>query len=189
MLLAVALAISVWGDSTTLAISNGSDTVTGPTSSTLNFPIARGGDASYQAFLQFQTQDGTAIAGTDYSAAIGSQVFPAGASTSAIPVAIAGSNTNQSDKTFQMLLLGGGGAGMGFTPSFTAQQTFAVGTMPRFVTVADINGDGKPDLIVPNGGDATVSVLLNITAPGANTPSFAGQQTFATGIDPRAVTA
>ena len=75
------------------------------------------------------------------------------------------------------------------TPSFAAQQTFATGGYPVSVTAADLNGDGKPDLIVANYHSNTVSVLLNTTAPGATTPSFAAQQTFATGSDPRFVTA
>ena len=36
------------------------------------------------------------------------------------------------------------------TPSFAAQQTFATGNEPDSVTAADVNGDGKPDLIVAN---------------------------------------
>ena len=75
------------------------------------------------------------------------------------------------------------------TPSFAAQQTFATGSVPVSVTAADVNGDGKPDLIVANNNDNTVSVLLNTTAPGATTPSFATQQTFATGSGPHSVTA
>ena len=50
--------------------------------------------------------------------------------------------------------------------------------------MADVNGDGKPDLIVANGGSNTVSVLLNTTATGASIPSFATQQTFPTGSGP-----
>ena len=75
------------------------------------------------------------------------------------------------------------------TPSFAAQQTFATGSEPRSVTAADLNGDGKPDLIVANLNSNTVSVLLNTTAPGATTPSFASQTAFATGTDPDSVTA
>ena len=65
------------------------------------------------------------------------------------------------------------------TPSFAAPQDFAAGSQPFSVAIADLNGDGKPDLVVANIYDATVSVLLNTTAPGATTLSFAAQQTFA----------
>ena len=41
------------------------------------------------------------------------------------------------------------------TPSFAAQQTFATGSDPYSVTAADVNGDGKPDLIVANDTDPT----------------------------------
>ena len=34
------------------------------------------------------------------------------------------------------------------TPSFATQKTFATGSYPYSVTVADGNGDGMPDLIV-----------------------------------------
>src|SRR5262249_51741570 len=69
-------------------------------------------------------------------------------------------------------------------PSFATQQTFATGNAPASVAVADVNGDGKPDLLVANFNDNTVSVLFNTTAPGASAPSFAAQETFATGINP-----
>src|SRR5262249_5192747 len=70
------------------------------------------------------------------------------------------------------------------TPSFAPQQTFATGSAPSSVAVGDVNGDGKPDLLVANFGSNTVSVLLNTTAAGATTPSAAPKQTFATGAQP-----
>lgn len=67
------------------------------------------------------------------------------------------------------------------SPSYTAQQTFAVGAGPTYVAAADVNGDGKPDLLVTNSMDKTVSVLINTTANGASSASFAPQQAFAVG--------
>jgi ankyrin repeat protein len=83
--------------------------------------------------------------------------------------------------------IGGAIAGAA-TPSFAAKQDFATGAGPRSVTVGDLNGDGKLDLAVANVNSNTVSVLLNTTAPGAATPSFAAHQDFATGAGPVSVT-
>ena len=74
------------------------------------------------------------------------------------------------------------------TPSFAAQQDFATGFGPKSVAAGDVNGDGKLDLVVANFSANTVSVLLNTTAPGAATPSFAAKQDFATGTNPYSVT-
>src|SRR5437870_1509332 len=73
-------------------------------------------------------------------------------------------------------------------PSFAAKQDFATGTSPRSVTVGDLNGDGQLDLAGANVGSNSVSILLNTTAPGAATPSFAAKQDFATGAGPVSVT-
>ncbi len=90
-------------------------------------------------------------------------MIPAGSAGATIPVTVAGSTGNfPPSKTFQMLLLGGGGGSRSFMPSFSPRQTFAVGALPYSVTTADLTGDGKPDLVVANGSDpGTVSVLLN----------------------------
>ena len=46
------------------------------------------------------------------------------------------------------------------------------------MALADVNGDGKPDLVVANGNCSTVSVLL-----GNGNGTFQAQQTFASGHD------
>jgi hypothetical protein len=75
------------------------------------------------------------------------------------------------------------------TAAFATQQVFAVGISPRGLVAADFNGDGRSDLAVTNQSSNTVSVLLNMTAPGAATPSFAAQQTFDVGANPYGIMA
>jgi len=73
------------------------------------------------------------------------------------------------------------------TATFTPQVTFATGINPRSVSIGDFNGDGKPDLAVANVSSNNVSILLNTTATGAATPTFAPQVTFATGMGANSV--
>ena len=63
--------------------------------------------------------------------------------------------------------------------TFRPQQTYAVGSRPYSVAVADLNGDGKPDIVTANYGGNSVSVLLN-----NGDGTFGSQQTFATDLSP-----
>jgi hypothetical protein len=66
--------------------------------------------------------------------------------------------------------------------TFQPQHTFAVGSYPNSVAVADINGDGIPDIVTANLGNNTVSVLL-----GNGDGSFQTQQVFPAGSSPASV--
>ncbi len=66
------------------------------------------------------------------------------------------------------------------TAALTAKTDFTTGLNPASVSISDINGDGKPDLIIPSNAAATVSVLLNITTPGSTTPAFTAKTDFTT---------
>jgi hypothetical protein len=84
----------------------------------------------------------------------------------------------------------GGGWAFELVPHSTgiaAQQTFAAGTYPGPVAVADLNGDGKPDLIIASTTYGYLSVLANTTAPGATIASFAAPQTISLRSAPQAV--
>jgi hypothetical protein len=61
--------------------------------------------------------------------------------------------------------------------------SYAVGSTPDSVAVADLNGDGKLDLIIANAGSNTVSVLLGNGAGG-----FGSATSFNVGTSPASVT-
>ncbi|HEX9082469.1 MAG TPA: VCBS repeat-containing protein, partial [Holophagaceae bacterium] len=57
--------------------------------------------------------------------------------------------------------------------TFALPVRFGVGTDPSNFVLADVNGDGHPDLVVANAGDATVSVRLADPAhPGMFLPAI-----------------
>ncbi|HEY3412795.1 MAG TPA: VCBS repeat-containing protein [Armatimonadota bacterium] len=47
------------------------------------------------------------------------------------------------------------------TGSFNPPATYAVGNSPVWAVIGDVNGDGKPDIVVSNMASGTISVLLN----------------------------
>ena len=71
--------------------------------------------------------------------------------------------------------------------SFAAKVDFASGLTSVSVAIGDLDGDGKPDLVVTNAAPAvnTVSILRNTSTPGS--VSFAAKVAFATGAIPRSV--
>jgi hypothetical protein len=72
--------------------------------------------------------------------------------------------------------------------SFATKQDFATATNPGLLAIGDLDVDGKPDLIVANGLDNTVSVLRNTSTSGSiGSGSFAAKQDFTTGTNARFV--
>jgi FG-GAP-like repeat/Bacterial Ig-like domain (group 3) len=61
----------------------------------------------------------------------------------------------------KVLVVPGNGDG---TFNLAASASYPVGTNPEMLAVADVNNDGYPDLIVPNFGNGTVTVLLGSSA-------------------------
>jgi hypothetical protein len=54
------------------------------------------------------------------------------------------------------------------TPSsFDGGTGYPAGSSPGALATGDLNGDGKPDLVIANIGDSTISILQNVSDPGA----------------------
>ncbi|MFV5703336.1 choice-of-anchor tandem repeat GloVer-containing protein [Flavobacterium sp. XS2P12] len=69
--------------------------------------------------------------------------------------------------------------------SFAAKVDFATGSQPYSVAIGDLDGDGKPDLAVPNINSNTVSIYRNtITLGNIGLDSFAAKVDFNTGLLP-----
>ena len=76
--------------------------------------------------------------------------------------------------------------GTGIPAAYYRPKTdYLTGTLPFCVATADLDGDGKPDIVNVNKSSNTISVLRN-TSAGSN-PSFAAKVDFATGQEPLAV--
>ncbi len=80
------------------------------------------------------------------------------------------------------------GSGSITAGSFAPKVDFATGINPLSVAIGDLDGDGKPDLALANGGSNTVSVYRNTSTSGSITAgSFAPKVDFATGGGPWSV--
>ncbi|MBL8829124.1 MAG: VCBS repeat-containing protein, partial [Planctomycetaceae bacterium] len=73
------------------------------------------------------------------------------------------------------------------TVQWQTRRDFATGAVPSALALADLNGDGRADIVVTNAVGDNVSVLVNETATGNATAAFAAAANFASGNTPRAV--
>jgi trimeric autotransporter adhesin len=80
------------------------------------------------------------------------------------------------------------GSGSITSSSFAAKVDLTAGSHPFGIAIGDIDGDGKPDIAVPNQAAATVSVFRNTSSAGSITSSsFAAKVDFTTGSQPYGV--
>ncbi len=71
--------------------------------------------------------------------------------------------------------------------SFAAPVTFDIGSKPKKLAAADLDGDGLRDIAAVNNTTATISVLRNTSTPG--NISFAPKLVYAAGSEPFSISA
>ncbi len=107
------------------------------------FTITRFLPSGQTATVQYATSDGTAEAGSDYTAASGTLTFTPGNDTQTITIAVLGDTSDENDETFFVNLSNATGA--------VATESPGVGTIinddaPPSMSVADASGDEGDDL-------------------------------------------
>ncbi|MFY0689328.1 MAG: VCBS repeat-containing protein [Cyclobacteriaceae bacterium] len=70
--------------------------------------------------------------------------------------------------------------------SFDVKEDFTTGTAPRSIAIADLNADGKLDVITANSTASTVSVLIN-NGDETDTISFEAKLDYAVGTQPMSI--
>ncbi|HEY1773043.1 MAG TPA: FG-GAP-like repeat-containing protein [Gammaproteobacteria bacterium] len=194
---------------TQLTVADGGGTVTGSQGGTAVFQVTRTGALGFDTYVDYQIgQTGdTAVSGTDYTGSTGSLKIPAGAASANLSIPLLGStdpSLSGTTKTFTLQILGThnpvGSTDVGShnTGNFSSLDAFDVGPYPEGAVTADLNGDGKLDVITANmnsnpnadGNDpiseqyfqGSFSVLLNTTQAGAAHATFAATQNFDAGL-------
>jgi hypothetical protein len=71
------------------------------------------------------------------------------------------------------------------TVSFAARVDFTTGSLPQAVSIGDIDGDGKPELVVVNQSGNSTSVFRNTSTLGS--VGFAAKVDFVSGLGPKSV--
>jgi hypothetical protein len=69
--------------------------------------------------------------------------------------------------------------------SFAARQDFSTGANPSSVAIGDLDGDGKPDLVVTNFLSGTISLFINTSTSGSI--AFKPKADLATDLGPQTV--
>lgn len=116
------------------------------------FTVTISNASSTAASVDWATANGTALAGSDYTAANGRLTFPPGTTSQTVMVAISGDTTHEPDETFRVVLSAPAGAAIG---DGTATGTITNDDAVPAVSIADAR--------VTEGNAGTSSLAFDVT--------------------------
>ncbi len=123
---------------------------------TFTFPVSLSSPASSTVSVDYETQDGTASARSDYVLTIGTLTFQTGEQSKLISVSVNGDTSVEPDETFNVVLTSpvnatvakGTGVGTILNDDFAVDFDW---TVPDRFDGQDHNGDGIADYFAPDG--------------------------------------
>ncbi len=153
-------------------------------SATLEFTVTLDSAATATVTVEWATSDGTATAGTDYTAGSGTVTFNSGDSSQTVSVTVAGDNVDEPNETFTVTLTNPSGATLG--------DATATGTITNDDDDPTVTLVLTPATITEAGGKSTVTATLNHPSSDATTvtvsaspvsPAVAGDYTLSGNLD------
>ena len=133
--------------------------------------VTRNGDTSAASSVVYATSDGSATAGSDYTATSGTLTFAAGQTSAEIPIVITDDNAVEGDETFAVTLSNATGATLG-TPQST-QVTITDNNATPSLSVADVS--------VAEGDSATVNATFTVKLSAASSKAVTVKYATANG--------
>ena len=140
-------------------------------STTLEFPVTLDPAAAVEVRVDWATEDGTASAGTDYTAANGTLTFNAGETEKTVTVTVAGDDVDEADETFTVTLSGASGATLGrATATGTIRDDGEAPALRLVLTPASIGEKGGVSTVTarldrPSSEETTVRVSVSPVSP------------------------
>ena len=153
-------------------------------SATLDFTVTLDSAATATVTVEWATSDGTATAGTDYTAGSGTLTFGAGDSSRMVSVTVLGDEVDEPDETFTVTLTNPSGATLG--------DATATGTITNDDDDPTVTLVLTPASITEAGGASTVTATLDHPSSEATTvtvsaspvsPAVAGDYTLSGNLD------
>ena len=119
------------------------DAIATEVSGTIRFPVGVLGTNAFAVTVSWTTRDGTAVAGSDYTAASGTLTIPAETREADITVTLLTDQTAERDETFSVVLSNASGAAL---IDATAVGTITEGALPVMNVAAAQASEGAPSL-------------------------------------------
>ena len=162
---------------TSTPIINSFTPASGPVGTTVTIAGANFDPATINNIVYFGPVRATVVSASSNTLVV---TVPPGAGTDQVKLSTTANHlTAISANSFYVTFPGGTNA---FNDSsFASRMDFATGIKPNKVKIADIDGDGKPEIIVRNFGSPFISIFKNTSLPG--TLSFAPRLDITVGVE------